>query len=397
MTRRTLLTAAASCLGVRAAPEAKLKITSVAASPLHVRETTPAGAGSPLPEFDPRRWRSFGPFSQLNGAILVRIRTDQGITGYGMGGGGGAACYIIDNHLRDLLIGVNPLQIEVIWDQLFASTSFYGRRGLVIQALSGIDLALWDIAGKHAAAPVYRLLGGPTKDRVPGYYTGNDVEHGLKLGLAGVKISNFATTRQGREGMRTNVQKMLDARRRIGPEPLLMADALCAWDVPYTLELAQRVTEARLHFLEEPLLPDDLPGYSRLCAEVQGTKIASGEHEATLYGFAALLRDRAAHILQPDVTWSGGLTECRRIGMAAEASGIPVIPHRGSSVYGMTLIVTSRSQTLAESFGTGDSGNELMELLTPRLEKGYYVLPKGPGFGVDFTPAVLKTFAPGLV
>ena len=137
-------------------------------------------------------------------------------------------------------------------------------------------------------------------------------------------------------------------------------------------------TEARLHFVEEPLLPDHLPGYSRLCAEVQGTKIASGEHEATLYGFAGLLRDRAAHILQPDVTWSGGLTECRRISMAAETSGIPVIPHRGSSVYGMTLIVTSRShKTLAESFGTGDSGNELMELLTPRLEKGHYVLPRG--------------------
>lgn len=397
MTRRTLLTAAASCLGVGAAPQAKLRITSVAASPLQVRKSPAAGGGVTLPDFDHRRWRSFGPFSQLNGAILVRIQTDQGITGYGMGGGGGAACYIIANHLRDLLLGVNPLNIEVIWDQLFASTSFYGRRGVAIQALSGIDLALWDIAGKHAGAPVYRLLGGPTKDRVPGYYTGNDVERGLKLGLAGVKISNFATARQGRDGMRTNVEKILDARRRIGPEPLLMADALCAWDVPYTLELAQRVAGARLHFLEEPLLPDDIASYSRLCAEIQGTKIASGEHEATLYGFAALLRERAAHVLQPDVTWSGGLTECRRISMAAEAAGIPVVPHRGSSIYGMTLILTSRSNTLAESFGTGDSGNELMELLTPPLEKGHYLPPKGAGFGVDFTPGVLKKFAPGLL
>ena len=269
-------------------------------------------------------------------------------------------------------------------------------RGVVIQALSGIDLALWDIAGRKAGLPVHRLLGGPTRDRVPGYYTGNDVEHGLKLGFSGVKISSFADARQGRDGMQSNVRKILDARRRAGTEPLLMLDALCAWDVPYTLQLAERAAEARLHFIEEPLLPDDIAGYSRLCRDVRSTRIASGEHEATLYGFAELLRNRAAHILQPDVTWSGGLTECRRISAAAEAAGVPLIPHRGSSVYGITLILTSRSPMLAESFGTGDSGNELMELLTPKFEKGQYLAPEGAGFGVEFTASLLKKYAPEL-
>ena len=394
-TRRAFMTTGVAALTASGRAESKVKIVSVKAAPLRVREAAGA-ASTPLPDFDPKRWRSFGPFSQLNGAILVRIQTDQGITGYGMGGGGGAACYIIENHLRDLLVGIDALNIETIWEQLFASTSFYGRRGVVIQAISGIDLALWDIAGKHAAKPVYRLLGGPTRDRVPGYYTGNDVERGLKLGFSGIKISDFADFRRGRPGMLSNVKKILEARQRVGGETLLMADALCAWDAEYTLELADRVAEAKLHFIEEPLLPDDIAGYARVCRDVRGTRIASGEHEATLYGFQELLRNHAAHFLQPDITWSGGLTECRRICVAAEAAGVPVIPHRGGSVYAMTLILTSRAPMLAESFGTGESGNELMELLTPKLDRGSYLPPQGPGFGVDFSSRVLTKYAPEL-
>jgi L-rhamnonate dehydratase len=268
---------------------------------------------------------------------------------------------------------------------------------VAIQALSGIDLALWDIAGKHARAPVYRLLGGPTRDRVTGYYTGNDIERGLSLGFRAIKISDFADARTGRDGMRANVEKIRDARRRAGPDTMLMLDALCAWNVPWTLELAERVAEQKLHFIEEPLLPDDIAGYARLCRDIQSTQIASGEHEATLHGFQELLRNRAVEIVQPDVTWSGGLTECRRIVTAAEAAGVTVMPHRGGSVYGMTLILTSRSPMLAESLGTGESGNEVMELLTPRREGGSYLPPEGPGFGVDFSRTFLQKYVPAML
>jgi L-rhamnonate dehydratase len=399
VSRRGFLWQATGGLAVAAAKPA-LKITSVRAVPLRVR----GGEGSPdqsanrrvLPDFDPRRWRQFGPFSQLGGAILVQIRTDQGITGYGMGGGGGAAVYIIENHLSDLLMGTNPMNIELLWDQMFASTSFYGRRGVAIMAISGIDLALWDIAGKQAGLPVYRLLGGPTKEKVPAYYTGNDIERGLKLGFSGVKISNFNDARAGKEGLRRDADKILAARKTLGPDPLLMIDALCAWDVPYTLELAERVAEARVHFIEEPLLPDDIDGYSQLCREVRGARIASGEHEATRFGFQELIRHKAAHILQPDVTWSGGLTDCRRVAQLGAANGLPVLPHRGGSVYGMSLILCSQAPSIAESFGTGESGNELMELLTSKFEGGFYYPLEGPGFGVEFTSEVLKKYAPGL-
>jgi L-rhamnonate dehydratase len=399
LNRRSFLSAAAGAsFSVKAAGD-RLPITAVKAAPLRVREAGPAASRippEPFDDFDPRRWRNFGPFSQLNGAILVQIRTKDGITGYGMGGGGTAACHIIDTHLSKLLIGADATNIELLWDQLFASSSFYGRRGLAVQAMSGIDLALWDIAGKRAGRPVYKLLG-QHRDRVPGYYTGNDVEHGLKLGFHAVKLANFADSRAGRDGMRKNVQHILEARQRVGKDSMLMLDALCAWDVPYTLDLAERVAETRLYFIEEPLLPDDVDGYARLCKEIRSTRIASGEHEATIYGFRELLRNHAAHILQPDLTWSGGLTDARRVSAAAESAGIPLIPHRGGSVYGMTLLLTTRTASLAESFGTGDSGNEIMELLTPRLVDGHYLAPSGPGFGVEFSDRILKTYAPQLM
>lgn len=374
----------------------RLQITSVEAAPLGIRAAAPPPRGGPASDFDPSRWRSFGPFSQLDGAILVRIRTREGLTGYGIGGGGAAACLIIEQHLGPLLTGTNALNIELLWDQMFSSTSFYGRRGLAIQAISGIDLALWDLAGKHASLPVYRLLGGATADKVSGYYTGNDVEHGLKLGFRAIKLASFESFRSGAAGMRTNVDKIFDARKRVGPDVRLMLDALCAWDVPYTLEMAERTADAKLFFMEEPILPDDIDGYSRLCREIHSTRIASGEHEATIYGFRELIRNHAAHVLQPDLSWSGGLTDARRVAAAADAAGIMLIPHRGSSVYAMTLLLTSPSPVMAESFGTGDSGNELMELMTPKLVDGYYLPPSGPGFGVEFTDALIRKYAPRL-
>ena len=192
---------------------------------------------------------------------------------------------------------------------------------------------------------------------MPGYYTGNDVEHGLKLGFRAVKLANFADFRAGRDGMRENVQHILGG----AAEGRTKIRCLCwmrsvpgTW--PYTIDLAERVAEARLYFIEEPILPDDVDGYARLCREVRSTRIASGEHEATIYGFRELLRNRAAHILQPDLTWSGGLTDARRVAAAAEAAGVALIPHRGGSVYGMTLLLTTRAASLAESFGTAIQG-----------------------------------------
>src|SRR5581483_3193208 len=180
LTRRGFLGAA---LAATAPADTKLKIDSVKAYPVtlssHFAHHSPK-FGS---DYDPARWRWLGQLSNLAGEIVVEIKTDQGLTGYGLGGGGAAGAAVIEHHLNELLIGANPLHVEVLWDQMYASMAFYGRRGLGVMALSGVDLALWDIAGKHAGVPVHKLLGGPVKDKVPAYYTGSNMEAAMRAGF----------------------------------------------------------------------------------------------------------------------------------------------------------------------------------------------------------------------
>jgi L-rhamnonate dehydratase len=176
-----------------------------------------------------------------------------------------------------------------------------------------------------------------------------------------------------------------------------MLDMLCRWNVERALKFCHQAADLRLYFLEEPLLPDDIEGYARLCREVKTTKIASGEHEFTHYGFAEIIRNKASHIVQPDLTWTGGLTAGRRIVALARKAGLPVLPHRGGSIFAIHLAIANTEIAMAESFGTGEPGNEMMQVLTPPFTKGHYLRPTKPGIGAEFTPALLKRFTPTLV
>ncbi|MCC6588669.1 MAG: L-rhamnonate dehydratase [Bryobacterales bacterium] len=389
MTRR-VFTAASSISLVPITPA--LRITSVKAVPVPLLSTARFGSSQFSSDDDPARYRWFGPFSQLAGSILVEIKTDQGITGLGLGGGGGAACYIIDNHLKDLLLGANALNIHQLWDQIFASTSFYGRKGLPIMALSGIDLALWDIAGKRHNVPCWQLLGGKRRDRVRAYFTGPGIDLGLKLGFTAFKQPINLGPADGQDGKFKIAAQLKAVREKIGPDNLLMIDVLCRWNVDYTVEMADRLAPYNLYFIEEPLLPDDLRGYEKLCQKIKSTKIASGEHEFTHYGFDLLIRHRASHFLQPDLTWGGGLTMGQRILNSAAEAGIPILPHRGGSLFGMQLVTACDNCPMAESFGTGEPGNELMELFTAPFEHGSYLPPTQPGVGVTIPDTLARKY-----
>jgi L-rhamnonate dehydratase len=391
LTRRGLLGAA---LATAAAPaQARLKIVEVKAYPVTLSGHFAGRAPKFSSDYDPARWRWLGKLSNLAGEIVVEIKTDQGIVGYGLGGGGAAGAAVIEHHLSELLIGANPLNIELLWDQMYASMAFYGRRGLGVMALSGVDLALWDIAGKQAGVPVHKLLGGPVKDKIIAYYTGYDMEAALRLGFRAFKLPIRYGPRDGREGMKSTIAELKKIRGLIGPDLELMIDVSCQWDVPYTLEMAQRMAEFRLYWIEEPLTPDELDGYAQLCREIRGPLIASGEHEYTRFGFQELIGHRAVKLLQPDTTWSGGLTEVRRIAALAAASGLPMAPHRGSSPYGLTVIMTTPNCVFAENLGVLEGGNELLDAITSRFEKGYYYPNEKPGFGVEFNPAWFRKYA----
>lgn len=377
--------------GVVLAADSADRIVSVKAAPIPLLPTSRFGSAQFKSDDDPARKRWFGPFSQLAGSILVQIRTKDGLTGYGMGGGGSAAVHVIENHLKDLLLGANPANVELLWDQMFASSSFYGRRGLPVMAMSGIDLALWDIRGKRAKKPVWELLGGMAQKSVVSYFTGANIEKAVELGFVALKLG------AGGEAVPSAMLEAVGkARQALGPKGFVMVDVLCRWDVETALDFCRRVAPHGLYFLEEPLYPDDVAGYARLAREVKSTKIACGEHEFTHFGFAEVIRNRMAHILQPDLTWTGGLTAGRRILELAKQAGLPLMPHRGGSLFAVHLAIANKEIAMAESFGTAESGNELMELFTPPFEKGRYLAPQGHGLGFEIPATVLQKHAPSL-
>jgi L-rhamnonate dehydratase len=390
MTRRHFAFAAAAAPLVA---QGQQRIDSVQAWVMPLLPTARFGTAAFKNDHDPARSRWFGPFSQLAGSILVEIKTTGGLTGYGLGGGGSAAVHVIQTHLRDLLLKADPANIELLWEQMYSSSLFYGRKGLAIQAISGIDLALWDLAGKTAQLPVYKLLGGATKARVPVYLTNRNVAFGVERGIKAFKLPVDSAPHEGKDGMRKAVAQIEAARQAIGPDAELMIDVLCRWDVPYTLEMVDRLAPSRLMFIEEPLSPDDMAGYAQLCARVRSTSIASGEHEYTRYGFENLIARKAAHILQPDITWSGGLTELRKIAALASAHQLPLIPHRGGSAYGLHFILATAHCQLAESFGVGEQGNEIMQTMSPRFADGYLYASDKPGFGVEINDALIRKYA----
>jgi L-rhamnonate dehydratase len=257
----------------------------------------------------------------------VEVTTDKGVQGYGCGGRAGNS--IVEGHLVKLLLGEDPFDIEKLWDIMWRSTMSYGRMGVTMNAISGVDLALWDILGKASNMPVYRLLGGRTKDRIPCYCTGNDIEQHVEFGYKRLKLAIPHGPADGIEGMRKNEALVKRARQALGPDGDIMLDCWMSWTERYTMEMAAMLEPYRIYWMEEVLQPHDYAGFGRLRKAIKSTRIVTGEHEYGRYGFRMLLEHESAEIWQPDAQWCGGLTELRKIAALAAAYDIPVIPHAG--------------------------------------------------------------------
>ena len=171
------------------------------------------------------------------GPTAVEITTNKGLSGIGFGGPG--AGFVIEKHLTKLIVGEDPLDVERLWDVMWRSTLYYGRKGLVVHAISAVDNALWDLMGKALETPVYQLLGGKTKPRIPAYCTGNDIEQHVEFGFKRLKLAIPHGPGDGKEGIRKNVALVERARRALGPDGDVMLDCWMAFTEDYALELAE--------------------------------------------------------------------------------------------------------------------------------------------------------------
>lgn len=328
-------------------------------------------AVQPIAENSPPDWRT------SLGQILVAVDTDAGLTGYGVGGGGKAGLHVIESVLRDVLLERDPAPVEALWEEMYAATLPFGQKGLAIMALSGVDLALWDLRGKAEKQPVAELLGGKTGRAIPVYITVWDEITPEQA----EQYSAFKLHVGGRELMKTagEIHDQLElVRQQIGHDKELMIDAWMQWDLDTAIAVAERCHAFGLSWIEEPLPADDYDGYAKL-HELTNIPIAGGEHEFTAAGFRNIIDRRLHSVLQPDVCWCGGLTELVKIYKMARNAGIRVVPHRGAELWGLHALAALDPHPLAEC------GRPWMTWVggQPGVENGTIQLSDAPGFGVE--------------
>ena len=328
----------------------------------------------------PPDWRS------SLGQIVVAVESSDGLVGIGVGGSGAASVHVIRSVLRAMLVGHEVEPVEVHWRRLYRSSIAYGRKGLAIMALSGVDLALWDLRGKAAGKPIYELLGGARHRRMPMYASlGDDPGSAVAAGFTAVKLHLPAIrSADDRAAVLRTVRKARDA---IGPNTRLMTDAFMNWDVATALALAGPFRELGVEWLEEPLLPDDFAGYAEL-ARHSPIAIAGGEHEYTAASFRELAERRLHSILQPDVTWCGGMTELVKIYAIAAEHGLKVCPHRGAEVWALHAIAA-----LEPNDPLPEAGRKWITWLKgqPEPDRGWITVPTQPGFGVEVDETELSS------
>jgi L-alanine-DL-glutamate epimerase-like enolase superfamily enzyme len=311
---------------------------------------------SVFPDFRERITDYFGHHS----LVIVEIETDTGIVGVGSCGTANAGIKpVIDQHFAPLLIGEDPFKVELLWSKMYRSSGRFGRRGVAISAISGVDIALWDIMGKALNVPVYDLLGGRTKEDIQVYasrlYAHKDLD-ALAEEARGYVKEGYTMLKQrfgfgpadGVKGMKANIALIKTVREAVGDEIEVAADAYMGWDLEYAIKMERELRPYGLKWIEEALMPHDVDGYARLCA-LSETQISHGEHSYTRWDFQEIIDKKAAHILQPDVNRVGGITEARKIWAMAAAKDLPVVPH-GNDLHNLHLVFSQVNTPFTEYF-----------------------------------------------
>ena len=342
------------------------------------------------PEYRDSR-QSFG--LNVLGTLVIEVEASDGTIGFAPTTGGEIGAWIVEKHLARFVEGQKVSDVEKIWDQMYFGTLFYGRKGIVLNAISGVDLALWDLLGKLRQEPVHALLGGPVRDELIFYATGARPDLAKEMGFIGGKMPLHHSPAEGEEGLHKNLELLRTMRDRVGDDFWLMYDCWMSLDVNYATRLAHLAwQQSGLKWMEEALPPDDYWGYAELKKNApKGMLITTGEHEATRWGFRMLLEMGCCDIIQPDVNWCGGITELIKISALADAHGALVVPH-GSSVYSYHFVVTRHNSPFAEFLMMAPQADKVVPMFTPLLldepvpVNGRLKVPDTPGFGVRLNP-----------
>lgn len=371
-----------------------MKITEVRATPL----------GSPLDE--KLRWGAMSV--GIKGGIIVSVATDEGLVGYGEAGF--SAEYfstvgpIINDQLAPMLVGEDPSQIAALWQRMLDATHMWGRRGIETYALSGIDIALWDLMGKVANLPVYKLLGA-AKPRVRAYFapslkpTAETVAEAERAVADGFSAMKLRATRD----LRGTVDMVARVRSAVGDGVDIMLDANMSYDRRGALVLAGELEQLGVAWLEEPILSRSLTQYvddHTWLADRVSIRLAGGESLLTRFEYLDLLNRRTFDILQPDCTSVGGISEAKRVADMASAWNIDCVPHIACSsgtgvalAAGLHLILACENAPLIEVDGYGGPGWDGMLVDPLQVKDGYVQASDAPGLGVELGADAFERFA----
>ena len=334
-------------------------------------------------------------------AFLVEVHTDEGFTGVGSCSGNGLVLESIITHvLKPLLLGMDPLAIDEIWDTAYfrAGVRAFGSRGVGVVALSGVDIALWDIAGKVRQAPVCELLGGKVRDSVEVYATAlypeatqaavEKAEALARRGFHGIKIKVGFDLAQ-------DIEIVTAVRSALGPDFPLMTDANMGYGLDVALAAAAAFEELRVGWLEEPLFMEDVAGHGQLKART-GVPVALGENLHTRFAFESFMARDAVDVLQPDVARAGGISEVCAIAALAARQDLPVSLHTygdGIALAASLHLAAALDNSAVMEFDYNENplrSGLLQEPLEP--DNGFMRPPDGPGLGVTLDPEALDRY-----
>jgi D-galactarolactone cycloisomerase len=344
-------------------------------------------------------------------AMVVEIETDTGLIGWGECYGPARMTAAVVQSVAPWLIGEDPLRTDYLWQMIYARLRDHGQKGIAIEGLSGIDIALWDIKGKHFGVPVHRLIGGPLRTEVQAYATGlyrrksGDPLRYLAEEAAGYVAEGFRAVKlKVGFGVEEDAAVTRAVRDAIGSDIALMVDANHAYDTVAAVRLGRMIERYDIGWFEEPVPPEDLAGYRAVKAALS-IPVAGGECEYTRFGFRDVLTSQAIDIIQPDTCAAGGLTECKKIADMAEAFGVRYNPH----VWGTGIAIAASLQLLAVipahtpvslspvgpilEFDRTEHPIRQSLLVQPIEHSGGIVrVPDGPGLGIEIDRAALARF-----